>query len=72
MFVVEHIEENSPVKISNGYLTVHFGANGFAESVQVNQNTYPFSIGMFKCVKLITERYKHFYFLLPIILCNAK
>lgn len=47
-FVVQPIEENSPVKISNGFLSVNFDKNGFAESVEVNKKTYPFSIGMFK------------------------
>ncbi|ODN03448.1 Alpha-mannosidase 2 [Orchesella cincta] len=47
-FVIQPIEESSPVKISNGHLSVSFDKNGFAESVEVNKKTYPFSIGMFK------------------------
>lgn len=49
-FVIQPIEESSPVKITNGHLSINFDKTGFAESVEVDQKTYPFSIGMFKYI----------------------
>lgn len=47
-FKIAYLEENKPVSISNGHLTLNFEKNGFAESVIVDGKTHPFSIGMFK------------------------